>query len=333
MNNYCIMRTEKIKDWNATAGSGAHNLRTGNYGNNVDEKKSVKNRYIIAPENNDLNQHIRNRFEECGITPKYYGKHHKNNSVLAIEVFMGVSNGVFDKRPEKDLDKWIELNTKYLKDKYGEENIASLALHYDETTPHLQAHIIPIVHDEKKDEFKLSAKHFIGGQKYEMQKEQTEYAKRFEKFGLERGHENSKDRHISQKQYRRVINRLNKSLDVKYIKVEKPSLLSSYKNYQRDLQKKVDSLADQALAYKMRAELAEEKVNSKAYSENKRLKQEKADLIESGEKLSDRVYDLENKNEELEKQNESLKAENKEYRMELKRYGRKQEKKKGLSHP
>jgi predicted nuclease with TOPRIM domain len=166
-----------------------------------------------------------------------------------------------------------------------------------------------------------------------MQKEQTEYAKRFEKFGLERGHENSKDRHISQKQYRRVINRLNKSLDVKYIKVEKPSLLSSYKNYQRDLQKKVDSLADQALAYKMRAELAEEKVNSKAYEEIKKLRGENADLIEETENRFGRISDLRDKNEELEKQNESLKAENKEYRMELKRYGKKQEKKKGLSHP
>src|SRR6056297_780313 len=109
MNNYAIMRVEKIKDFQAVSSSGGHNFRTGNYGNNVDETRSHLNRYLIKPDDDNLNKCVRERFEEFDIKPKWYGNKHKNNSVILLEVFMGVSNGFFDNKPTEVLDKWIDL--------------------------------------------------------------------------------------------------------------------------------------------------------------------------------------------------------------------------------
>lgn len=359
---YAILRTEKIKDWSAVSGSGNHNLRLGNYGNNVDESRSHLNRYIIKPKDDDLNKHIRERFEECGVQPKWYGNKHKNNSVIAIEVFMGVSNGFFDDKKPEVLDEWIELNTQYLKDKFGEKNIASLSLHYDETTPHLQAHITPIVEykdKNKETKYKLSAKDMIGGHKSRHHLEQTNYAKRFKQLGLERGQEHSKDRNMRPSEFNRIVNILNKELDkMRYVKVEKPPfLVTSHKKYQENLQEKVDFLNDQAKAYKLKAMIAEGKVNGKTFREfeekvkerdekikekDKKIKQlrglikkrdkkiedllsKNGDLREDTENLFSQRVDLQDENKALKEENESLKAENKELRISNKKLTKKLE--------
>lgn len=353
---YAILRTEKIKDWSAVSGSGGHNLRLGNYGNNVDEEKSHLNRYIIKPTDDDLNKHIRERFEECEVEPKWYGNKHKNNSVIAIEVFMGVSNGFFDDKEPEVLDEWIELNKKYLKDKFGEENIASLVLHYDETTPHLQAHITPIVEYEDKEtkelKYKLSAKDMIGGHKSRHHLEQTNYAERFKQLGLERGQEHSKDRNMRPSEFKKITNILNKELDkMRYVKVEKPPFLATgHKKYQENLQEKVDFLNDQAKAYKLKAMIAEGKVNGKTFREfeekvegkDKKIKQlrglikkrdkkiedltiKNGDLIEDTENLFGQRVDLQDENKALKEENESLKAENKELRISNKKLTKKLE--------
>lgn len=46
----------------------------------------------------------------------------------------------------------------FLKKRYGEKNVISATVHYDETTPHLHFSFVPVVFDEKKERYKVSAK-------------------------------------------------------------------------------------------------------------------------------------------------------------------------------
>ena len=56
------------------------------------------------------------------------------------------------KQIEKDgrLDEWCQDNIDWLRKTYGSDNVVSVVLHMDESTPHLHATVIPIVETERK---------------------------------------------------------------------------------------------------------------------------------------------------------------------------------------
>ena len=54
------------------------------------------------------------------------------------------------------------INTyKFLEDRYGKENVISAYVHKDEITPHVHFAFVPVVYDEKKERYKVSAKDCI----------------------------------------------------------------------------------------------------------------------------------------------------------------------------
>ncbi len=192
---YAILRTNKIKSFQSVAGSGGHNFRTSNPGN-ADPSKHDLNEYLIEPENKDVNQAVHARLDALNIQPKWFGNNHKNNSVIALEIFMGTSDSFFENKSEDFKKDWVNSNQKWLEKKFGRENVVSLTLHNDETTPHLHAHVIPITPDGR-----LSAKELIGGHKSRHAKLQTEYHKHVEHLGLARGEPNTKRKHVELKDF------------------------------------------------------------------------------------------------------------------------------------
>lgn len=238
---YAIMRTEKIKEWQALSGSGAHNLRLANVVN-ADPNRAEINRVIIAPEDNNVNTAVRQKIEQAGATVKYYGSGHKNNSVLAIEVYMGTSDD-FEFKSDGDFNEWIDANIKFLEKKFGNENIVSAVVHMDETTPHIQAHIVPLTKDGR-----LSAKEFIGGHKSRQSKLQDEYFNVVKPFGLNRGLKGSKADHVSLKEYYKHVNEVTDE-KVTMPKIEKPPLIGR-EEYQRNLKRRVGKLAKSAKYWK-----------------------------------------------------------------------------------
>ena len=95
------------------------------------------------------------------------------------------------------LGSWIDVNLKWLKETFGDENLVSCVLHMDED-PHLHATVVPIVtggvsagkrEGEKKYETKsgprLSADDVMRRSK--LHEYQNNYAKAMKPFGLQRG--------------------------------------------------------------------------------------------------------------------------------------------------
>ncbi|MCD8405218.1 plasmid recombination protein [Tenacibaculum finnmarkense genomovar ulcerans] len=100
----------------------------------------------------------------------------------------------------KIYEEWIRDNREFLADIYGKENIISMHLHTDETTYHMEVVVVPITSDGR-----LSAKEFINGKK-DLSNQQTVYAERMEKYGMQRGIKGSSARHIAPKNLNKTQN-------------------------------------------------------------------------------------------------------------------------------
>ena len=173
MSNFAVMRVEKIKSISTATKRQNHNERTkGDALSDRGEHRSVHIRSKLAPqlrENLSFSEFFKRQTE---------GQTLRKDCVKGFEVILTFSHGAVS---EADLPKWAGENVKFLCDVFGAENLCSVELHLSETTPHL--HAICGAIDERG---KLCAKNIIRGPAH-LRELQTDYAKRMEQFGLQRG--------------------------------------------------------------------------------------------------------------------------------------------------
>ncbi|OAV74515.1 hypothetical protein Barb7_01982 [Bacteroidales bacterium Barb7] len=63
--------------------------------------------------------------------------------------------------PQADESKFFLKTYDFLAERYGKENIVSAFVHLDETTPHMHFAFVPVVTDEKRGGYKVSAKECV----------------------------------------------------------------------------------------------------------------------------------------------------------------------------
>lgn len=63
--------------------------------------------------------------------------------------------------PEQEHKAFFKSSYDFLEQKYGKENVISAYVHMDETTPHMHFAFVPVVWDEKKERYKVSAKECV----------------------------------------------------------------------------------------------------------------------------------------------------------------------------
>lgn len=124
---------------------------------------------------------------------------------------------------------YINANNKFLEDEYGKENIVKLELHRDEKTPHFHAIVVPLTKDGR-----LSAKEVVGNRN-KLKAFQDRYAAAMKPFGLERGEEESKNTHITTKEFYQELEKTRKevqNLDLERVKLIPPAQKTEMiKNY------------------------------------------------------------------------------------------------------
>ena len=109
------------------------------------------------------------------------------NSVLALDITVYVSRGFFDDKPPAVLDEWARRTMDWMAREFGgEKNVVAAILHKDETTPHIQAMIVPL--DERD---RLNARAFIG-QPRQVCALHTSYHEAVADLGLQRGVQGSR---------------------------------------------------------------------------------------------------------------------------------------------
>ena len=103
------------------------------------------------------------------------------------------------KDPKKDFPRikaWAMDNFRWLAERSGgARNVVTFNVHLDESTPHIQATVVPMYTDKEKKECRLNHKKFVDGP-LDLKKMRTDHAERVgKKYGLERGIEGSKSPH------------------------------------------------------------------------------------------------------------------------------------------
>lgn len=173
---------------------------------NADRSRTHLNRELVSFPDGVRNrtEAIQYRIDHAGLSRKVAG-----NQCKAIRIILtGTHEQMMKIQEEGRLDRWMEVNLKWLHETFGKENVVSCVLHMDEKTPHLHATIVPIVHTERqrreregekkyntKSGPRLSADDVL--KRAKLREYQNTYAAAMSEFGLKRGIVGSTARHIA----------------------------------------------------------------------------------------------------------------------------------------
>ena len=134
--SFAILRIKKHSNLGTISGIGSHVMRTRNTPN-ADPNLTPKNKTVIG--SIDMVADVKARLDSAKI-----GKLRKNG-VIGIEHMLTASPDFFKQKGA--LNEWYKASRHWLEQRYGRDNVVSLTVHLDESTPHMHAMIVPI---EKK---------------------------------------------------------------------------------------------------------------------------------------------------------------------------------------
>lgn len=119
---------------------------------NIDPSMTHLNVDLLAGDGSNAHARLKKRLNEVYI----YGKNgkHANDIVYMCEYIVTLPKDVHD----EDVSKFFELANEFLIDRFGEKNVVSSVIHFDEVTPHLHFDFVPVVYDEKRKREKLCCK-------------------------------------------------------------------------------------------------------------------------------------------------------------------------------
>lgn len=201
----------------------AHIARTKMPPNAIPELTYLNEELVEYPEGvTDRTEAINHRLEHAGLTRKI-----GTNQVRVIRVMLTATQEDMKRiAQEGRLKAWCADNLEWLRRTFGAENVVSAVLHMDETTPHIHAAVVPIVTGERRkvrkeqtDEpnkrkyrTKSAARPRLCADdvmsRVKLKEYQDTYAAAMTKYGLQRGIDGSKARHVTtQEFYRNAIAR------------------------------------------------------------------------------------------------------------------------------
>lgn len=105
---------------------------------------------------------IEGRIAEAGVT------HVRKDAVTHLTVYASMPD--YAKRSDDERTEFARLLKNFLEKKYGEGNVVDIRWHFDESSPHLHATVVPITSDGR-----LCAKELFAPTKKSMEKWQREY--------------------------------------------------------------------------------------------------------------------------------------------------------------
>lgn len=124
-----------------------------------------KNHALIVIENahgGSVKDAILGRIAEAGV------KRVRKDAVTHLTAFATMPD--YSRRSEQEREQFVELFKSFLEKKYGEGNVVDMRWHFDETTPHIHATVVPITSDGR-----LCAKELFAPTKKSMEQWQKDY--------------------------------------------------------------------------------------------------------------------------------------------------------------
>lgn len=169
-----VFRFDKLKlaDGGAIKGRMKHSWRE--HGDETLDKEKCQ--YLRGDNSEQIWQNYKKNISELTQAPR-------SNSVGCLEVVITCSKDSVPKDKQAD---FFNDSVKALKKQFGSKNLCGVALHHDETAPHLHAFITPVQELENGTK-KLNAKHWTGGKQKMVELQNFFHKEVFQKYGLDRG--------------------------------------------------------------------------------------------------------------------------------------------------
>ena len=118
----------------------------------IDFSKSHLNEDLQNKEKVNFNHKVKERIQELQL-PKAVRK----DAIVMCQCLVTSDKAFFDKMPLQEQKRFFEDSFKFIKERYGEKNVVSATVHYDEKTPHMHVNFVPVTQDGRlcaKDLFK-----------------------------------------------------------------------------------------------------------------------------------------------------------------------------------
>jgi len=209
MSSFAVIHTTKLGS--GAGGIGSHIDRTQKkLPKNVDQDRMHLNKEYVAT-GGSLIKDINRRIDEGYNAKNADGslRSIRKDAVKAVGLILsGSHERMKELEKEGKLDSWARENLKFVEQLVGKENIVRFTMHRDEKTPHIHCVFVPL-----DKEGRLNAKQIVGN-KSKLNKLQTEYGRSMERFGLNRGIENSRMRHTTTREYYRDIEDAAKAIKI-----------------------------------------------------------------------------------------------------------------------
>lgn len=154
--SYAIIRIQKM-----TAGSvkgiQIHDQREKGYSHSnpdIDFDRADLNKDLHNSEKINFTQRVKERIQKLSL-PRAVRK----DAIVMCQCLITSDKGFFEGLSPEDQDRFFQEGYAFIKGRYGEENMLSATIHYDEKTPHLHVNFVPVTPDGRlcaKDLFKRS---------------------------------------------------------------------------------------------------------------------------------------------------------------------------------
>lgn len=131
----------------------AHYDRSKDCGDNVDKERTHLNYNEAAHQQLTQLEFIHKRLSEVQV-------HNRKDVNVMCDWVVTAPKDFLAEHPDRERE-FFDSAYRFLEAKYGKENVISAHVHKDEVTPHMHFAFVPVVYDQKKERFKLSAKECV----------------------------------------------------------------------------------------------------------------------------------------------------------------------------
>ena len=179
-------------------GVSIHNNResTNSSNKDIDYSRTELNFDALTGENG--NPHTNYRAEvEKRLKANYKGsKAIRKDAVRLVSVIVTSDNDFFKNMNKPEIELFFKTAAEHLSERYGPQNTVAAKVHMDETTPHMHFTFVPLTADGR-----LSAKEITSRSNLRSLQEDLPKILQAAGFNIQRGIENSPNRHKTKQQY------------------------------------------------------------------------------------------------------------------------------------
>lgn len=157
----------------------------------IDWDKSSQNYDLHPKQNDNFGRAVKERINQLDLK-----KAVRKDAVVMAQVLVTSDHSFFENMTKERQQQFFQDSYKFLAKRYGEKNIVSATVHLDERTPHMHFNFVPATPDGR-----LSAKDVLTRQS--LIEQQTAFQQQVgQNYGLERGLEGGKRRHLEVAEYK-----------------------------------------------------------------------------------------------------------------------------------